>query len=866
MAARRYYWAMRAAILGFVAGAAWLHQQPVLPARPWLLLSLAAVASLLLLTVLLLRATTRGEAPVDADAANWRLRWWRGLALGALKAACVAVLGGMLGYYWAAALAQRALEPALVKEDEGRDFMLVGTIDNLPYVFDGGVRFNFAVEHAGNPSRGGLQNGVQGAPVPPKIAVSWYANLSGAHGATQQMPPSVLPGQRWRLKVRLQRPHGNANPFGFDYELWLLEQGVRATGYVRNEGNNERLDDFVFSPMNAIERTRAALRSKIQRALEGRQYAGVIVALAIGDQRGIPQSDWQVFSRTGISHLISISGLHITMVAGLVALLATWLWRHSFFVRGAALPLILPAQKLGAIVGMAAALAYVALAGFGIPAQRTLYMLSVIALALWLDRLTSVSHVLLLAAGVTVLLDPWAVMWPGFWLSFGAVATILYASLGRPERHGSKRPAATGAVAGLHANRAIPLTWRDRLLRSLRAAAVTQYAVTIGLVPLTLLLFAQVSIISPVANAFAIPLVSLLVTPLALAGSVLPDPIGAPLLLAAHELVHALAAGLTWCSARPFAIWSAPTPEPWMFAWALIGTAWTLAPRGWPMRWLGLATWVPLLAAQPSHPSPGSLHVTAFDVGQGMALLIETAGHRLLYDTGPYYSPGSNGGNRVIVPYLRARGINRLDGIIVTHSDVDHSGGALAILESVRTGWMLSSLGEAHPIAKAAPQHSHCQAGQKWEWDGVRFEMLHPTAESYANRTLKPNARGCTLMIHAGRHALLLPADIEAAQEAELLSRAPTTLQADILLVPHHGSGTSSTPAFLQAVQPQHVIFQLGYRNRYRHPRADVVERYRQLGASLNRTDDSGAITVQLGESLTVTKFREEHARYWYAR
>ena len=205
--------------------------------------------------------------------------------------------------------------------------------------------------------------------------------------------------------------------------------------------------------------------------------------------------------------------------------------------------------------------------------------------------------------------------------------------------------------------------------------------------------------------------------------------------------------------------------------------------------------------------------------------------------------------------------------MIVTHSDADHSGGALAILESVRTDWVLSSLGEGHPIAKAAPLHRHCEAGQKWQWDGVRFEMLHPTAESYANHALKPNARGCTLMIRAGAYAILLPADIEAAQEAELVARDGDALRANVLLVPHHGSGTSSTPPFLQAVQPQTAIFQLGYRNRYHHPRADVVERYRQLGASLDRTDESGAILLQLGQNdITVTKYREEHARYWYGR
>jgi len=834
-----------------------LHQQADLPAHPW-----AALAVVVLGSALVLGLSLAGDPADTRDAPNaaWRRNWWLGLARAAVRAACVGVLGGLLGFYWAAALAQRALEPQLAKADEGGDFIVVGTIDNLPYVFDGGLRFNFAVESA------------EPAQLPPKIALSWYANTrapsvaASASAQEQAAVPQVLPGERWRLKVRLQRPHGNANPYGFDYELWLLEQGVRATGYVRYEGKNEKLDSFVFTPMNAVERARAALRGKIQRALEGRPYAGVIVALAIGDQRGIPQSDWQIFNRTGISHLISISGLHITMIAGMVALLATWLWRRSFFVRGAALPLILPAQKLGAAVGMTAALIYVALAGFGIPAQRTLYMLSVIAAALWLDRLTSITHVLALAAGITVLFDPWAVMWPGFWLSFGAVGVILYASVGRPERHSSKRPQIPGEPVGPHANRAIPLTRRDRLLRGLRGAAVTQYAVTIGLVPLSMLLFAQISVISPLANTFAIPLVSLLVTPLALAGSVLPDPLGVPLLLLAHELVRGLAAALTWCSARPFAVWSAPVPAGWMFAWALAGTLWMLAPRGWPMRWLGAATWYPLLAAQPTSPPPGELRVIAFDVGQGMALLLETASHRLLYDTGPYYSPGANGGNRVIAPYLRARGINRLDGIIVTHGDADHSGGALSVMESVKADWMLSSLSERHPIAQAAPNHRHCVAGQRWSWDGVSFEILHPTAESYGIPSLKPNARGCTLMVRAGGNGVLLPADIEAAQEAELVARAGPQLRAEVLLAPHHGSGTSSTHAFLQAVQPQHAIFQLGYRNRYRHPRADVVERYRRIDTSIYRTDDAGAIEFKLGLNITVTKYRQYHARYWYGK
>jgi competence protein ComEC len=810
---------MRMALIGFAVGAACLQMQAALPS----LLVMALAFGLLMVLLLVWRYIARRFSPVMR-------------ALAALVVGCVA------GFFWAAWLAQRALAPELALADEGRDMRIVGTVDNLPYKFSQGVRFNFAVESA------------DGA-LPPKIALSWY---SGYRDQVTEVP-DIQPGERWQLTVRLQRPHGNANPYNFDYEAWLLEQGVRATGYVRVARDNQRLDSFVFSAGNVIEHSRAVLRQRILDALPGKPYAGVIVALVVGDQRGIDQADWQVFNRTGIGHLISISGLHITMVAGLFALAAFTLWRCSFFTR-AQLPLLLPAQKVAALVGAAVALLYVLLAGFGVPAQRTLYMLMVVAAALWFNRLTSVSHVLCTALGVVLVIDPWAVLWPGFWLSFSAVAVILYATVGRtvPVTHA---PPAGADPAAAHVP--IPPTYRERFWLALRVGAHTQYAVTLGLVPLTMLLFGQVSVVSPLANAVAIPLISLVVTPLALIGSMLPAVLAVPVLTLAHWLVELLALCLQWFSAMRYAVWSAPQPPFWLFCWAMFGTIWLLAPRGWPVRWLGLATWIPLLAAEPTHPAPGRMTVTAFDVGQGMALLIETSGHRLLYDTGPAYSPESNAGNRVILPYLRARGISALDGMIVSHSDADHSGGALSVLEGVRTGWVLSSLSPQHAIAQAAGQHVHCAAGQRWRWDGVDFEILHPQADSYTSHALKANARSCALKLTAGGKSILLAGDIEAEQEAQLLDRAAGQLQADVIIAPHHGSGTSSTYAFLQAVKPQLALFLVGHRNRYRHPKQEVVERYLRLGVACLRTDQSGAITLEFGDSITTSAYRRDTARYW---
>ncbi|MDQ2820522.1 MAG: DNA internalization-related competence protein ComEC/Rec2 [Pseudomonadota bacterium] len=782
---------MRCAILGFVAGAALLQTFAALPADAVLI----ALASSALLA----------------------LTWYRHLVV-------QIVVGTVFGLCWAALLAGLALAPHLAIADEGRDLTIVGTVDSLPYAFAQGARFNFLVEHVIG----------DGAVLPPKIALAWYAS------ATDQ-PAVIQPGERWRVTVRLQRPHGNANPGGFDYEVWLLEQGVRATGYIRPAAGDRRIDAFVPRFGTLVERCRAMLRDRILLALAGRPYAGVIVALVIGDQRSIPQSDWEVFNRTGIGHLISISGLHITMIAGLAALLASMLWRRSFFTH-AQLPLLLPAQKVAALAGAAVAVLYVLLAGFGVPAQRTLYMIVVVAAALWCGRIARVSHVLCTALGVVVLLDPWAPLWPGFWLSFGAVAAILYASSGRV------RSPARG--------------WRA----AFQAGAHTQYVVTLALAPMTMLLFAQVSLASPLANAFAIPLLSFVVTPLALLGSLAPAPMSTGLLLAAHGVVQAMAWLLELLSGMRWAVWTAPAAGFSTCVLAIAGVLWMLAPRGWPLRWLGALAWLPLLAQLPGHPAAATFTVTAFDVGQGMALLVETEHHRLLYDTGPAYSPESNGGSRVIAPYLHARGIAALDGLIVSHSDVDHVGGALALLQAVQIDWVASSLWLNHPVVLAAHRHVRCLAGQHWRWDGIDFTILHPGAASYDNAQLKANGRSCTLRISNGTRSVLLAGDIEAVQEGQLVRDHPGQLHADVLLAPHHGSGTSSTEAFLNAVHPMDAIFQVGFRNRYKHPKRSVWDRYGEHGIARWRTDETGAVTVDVGASVALSSYRATHLRYWYNR
>ncbi len=798
---------MRSVILAWVVGCYALQQQAQLPPHPYWILAL--------LGLLALGGLVRP---------HWFKRWYCRLPL--------AVAGG---FFWAASLATWVLHTELPTNLEGKNIVLRGTVSGLPYRFEGGVRFQFDVEQALNTANA-ANTATTPLKVPGHVVLGWYG---------EQL---VLPGERWELTVRLQRPHGQANPYGFDYELWLLEQGIRATGYVREDEPNRRLQDFVFSPGNSLALARERLRQRIFAALPDARYASVLVALVLGDQRAVSQADWVLFSRTGISHLVSISGLHITMIAGLFASLLGALWRRSFFTR-AQLPLLLPAQKVAALAAVLSGVAYVALAGFGVPAQRTLIMLSVAALALWLGRTSSASHVLCSALGVVVLLDPWAVMAPGFWLSFGAVGLIFYASTGR---------------VGAAMNEA---NW---LWANLKNALHTQYVVTLGLLPLTVFLFNQFSIVGPAANALAIPVISFIVTPLALLGSIAPGPLCPWLLWLAHAVFAVLAQCLQWLSHGSLAVWSAPQPAVWMFVLACIGIIWLLAPRAWPARWAGPLLCLPLFLNRPTQPPPGALWVTAFDIGQGNALLLETAHHRLMYDTGTAYSPLSDGGNRVLVPYLKARGIQSLDGLMVSHRDLDHVGGALSLLQSLPVAWLSSSLEWEHPVIAAAARHQRCLAGQHWTWDGVQFELLHPTPEIYADPRAKPNAHSCTLKVTTSQGSILLAADIEAAQEAQLLETSRARLPATVLLAPHHGSGTSSTPEFLQAVQPQWALFQVGYRNRYRHPKAEVFERYRSMGIGRLRTDETGAIELRfeanLGSKPIWSSYRATHARYWYGR
>ena len=525
---------------------------------------------------------------------------------------------------------------------------------------------------------------------------------------------------------------------------------------------------------------------------------------------------------------MSISGLHVTMVSGLVLALAHWLWR-----RNSRLMLWLPARKAAVLFGLAAALGYTLLAGFAVPAQRTLYMIAVTAIALWFGATSPVSAVLAVALLVVLLLDPWAVLAPGFWLSFGAVALIMYVTVGR----------------------IVPAHW-------LKNWAAVQWAVTLGLVPPLLVMFQQVSIVSPLANGVAIPVVSLIVVPLTLLGMVLPFDF---LLHAAHLVMGWCMLLLEWLNGMPDSVWQQQVPPGWTVLAAVVGIAWLLLPRGFPARWLGAVAFLPLFLVTPPRLADGEVKLTVLDVGQGLAVVAQTRHHALLYDTGPAFGPGADSGTRIIIPYLRASGIRRLDGLIVSHDDIDHSGGAASVLQALPVAWLLTSLPDMDPLPLEAEAAVRCHSGQEWEWDGVRFEVLGPMRESYEDVKVKDNDRSCVLKIATRGGHILLPADIERRAERELLDQRGTGLFADVLVAPHQGSRTSSTPEFVENVNPQVVVFPVGYRNRFGHPHQEVVERYRAIGARIYRTDRDGALTLVFTQagSLRIEPFRAVYRRYW---
>ena len=708
-----------------------------------------------------------------------------------------------VGALWTTAHIHMRLADWLPVEYQGSDFTVSGWVDGFPNDSGGQVSFPLRVE-AGEP----------GDIVPARLRLTWY----------DPPPDAVEPGSVLDLVVRLKRPRGLVNPGGFDYARWLFQEGYGATGYVR-QGSPASHESGGIARQWLM--ARAQLAESIQAAAMSKDAAALQTALSIGERFGFKDSHWRTLQRTGTSHLVAISGLHVGLVAGLIFLLGRW----------AALRMPTAAAsrsaELAACASLLAAGLYAALAGFTVPTQRALIMLAVAQLALVGRRSVSMSSGLSAAVLLVLAWDPAAPLSASFWLSFIAVALLW--QLARLEYSHAAERGAWRPVAGV---------------------ARVQWYMSLGLVPVTALFFNEVSLISPFVNVIAIPLFSFVLVPLTLVAAALAHVHGV-----GEYLVAFAGFPLQWSWNMLTAVgewpWSSvllSPPPGWVLAAAALGTLAAMATWPLPARNLAWLALVPVLWWEPARPDRGGAVVDVLDVGHGLAVLVETRSHTLLYDAGALYRSGFDTGREIVVPAMRAKAWESLDTVVVSHGDNDHAGGVPAVLESYPDAQVLMG-----PDVEL-PGGEICRTGQAWTWDEVHFEVLHPGPEFHH----RGNDSSCVLRIATAAGSLLLTGDVESAGERALMANA-ASLASEVVVVPHHGSATSSSAALVAATAPGHALVSTGYLNHWGFPKPQVIKRWQDAGAAMVSTGDAGAVrvTFELGEPVQVQGQRARQRRYW---
>jgi len=725
-------------------------------------------------------------------------------------AACVAIchrygdrvpLWFVLGFAWTIVRADGWLDARLPVSLHGRDFVVTGTIGDLPRVGADGTRFEFRIERAE----------LDGEPIalggPARLA--WYDDA-----------PVLEACSRWRLVLRLRPPRGLVNPGHGDSERNAAQRGRVAVGYVRRSNVNAKLDD---GAANCIDRTRAHIVAAIDRELDMGTAATLLRALAVGDQSGIVEADWRVLRATGIGHLIAISGLHVGMFAAFGAWLARRAWKcwPRLVTR-------LPGPLVEAPVALLCAFGYGLLAGMGLPTLRTLLMIAIALVARFARRGSSVPQALGLAALAVVAWDPLAVLSAGFWLSFAGVAILL--AVTTPV--GDERPA-----------------WRDM--------PRAQLWLSLSLLPLSVWFFGQASLVGPLANLVAVPWISFIVVPVTVAASLLlmiAPALGVPLLHLAELSLRPCWWLMKTMADWPFAQSGFPDAPAWSFALALVGLAWLALPRGVPLRGCGVILVLPMLLPARAPLATGDFSVTMLDVGQGLAVLVRTQDHALVYDTGARHPGGFDVGEAIVVPSLRALGVHALERIVVSHGDNDHAGG----VEAVHLAFPRAAITAGEPARLRLPAEP-CSERETWSWNDVGFHLLPPPSAAG-----KGNDRSCVLLVSGPHGSLLLTGDISARIEPAIAADVGTVPRPLLASVPHHGSRTASSAAFLDALKPDEAWISAGHRNRFGHPHADVVARYRERGIRLESTAFSGCLERRFArDGGGVRRCREMRGAWW---
>lgn len=664
---------------------------------------------------------------------------------------------------------------------------------------------------------------------------------------------NVLPGQVWRAALVLKRVHSASNPAGFDYEAFMFQKNIRAMGKVR--GVPKLISDDPYSALSVmVARSRHNIRQAMRKSLGDARYAPVMIALAIGDQDSVESSDWEIFNKTGITHLVSISGSHVTMLAAFGGLSMLWLWRR---IRLGSIQVCekIPSSEIASYAALIIALIYCLLAGWGVPARRTFFMLLAIGIAKRMRMIISPVGILSLAAIFVTLLDPWSPLATGFWLSFGAVLVLFSVS--------------TQALKQISQQSGIK-KWFSVLKESFRL----QWLITLAMTPVLAFLFHQVPLVSMFANALAIPVMTFVVTPLALLTALIALLPGFERLAEyfgwlGNFSMSCLMWPVTWLSEARWSMWNISAMPIWLLGLAIVGVLWSLLPPGIPHRWTGWCLLFPALVWRADRPDQGEWTLLALDVGQGSAVLVATAGHHLLFDTGPRMTH-TDAGQRVILPALRALSIDKLDALVVSHADTDHAGGLVSLAKSINLHKIYTSFDLPLWLKRTSPAFrlsnstlsERCKKGLHWEWDGVIFTFLHPQGSSHPPG--KKNADSCVLHVSGKYHSALLSGDIGIHEET-ILHDLLKSFRTDVVIVPHHGSSTSSSETFIRALGASHAIIQAGFLNRFKHPDPSVIQRWEHANTQVWRTDRDGALRVNsTGEQLRLEAYRQKFRRYWH--
>ncbi len=701
----------------------------------------------------------------------------------------------VIGLLWGVHFSSIRLADRLPEYLQGQLVQIEGKVVGLPQYDEKRVRFDFA------PIK-------PIATLPEKIRLSWYF--------PQQ---KIATGQRWQFTVKLKPPHGLYNPAGFDYEQWLFIQNIGATGYVRSKPIPRliSIDPYWFSFSGFRQKIADTLRISVKQT----EYLGIIKALTIGDRHDMSSQQWDVFRNTGTVHLLAISGLHIGLISALIYFLVL---KIAIFFN------VISPQKIASASAIIVAVCYSALAGFSLPTQRALLMLVIIMVAMNWQRNVRPVNTLILTLSMILIVDPLAVLSAGFWLSFLAVAMIVYSLAGRLGKAGY---------------------WETTLK--------IHWVTAVGLSPLLLYYFQQVSVIAPIANLITVPVVSLLIVPLCLIAVLLMFfslPAAQVVLLSVEKLLDGLLLVLSSMAELSFSTISFSTAPFYAIVLALLAVFILLSPRGMPARYLGLVMLLPLFFTDVVRPKSGVVVMTVLDVGQGLSAVIETTNHVLVFDTGAKHSEQYDMGKSVVIPFLKAKAWSKIDTLLISHGDNDHIGGAEAILEVFMVDKTVSSV--PYMLERFSP--SLCESGQSWVWDQVKFEMLSPPIDVLAGE----NNNSCVLKVSAEQGSFLLTGDIEKEAEQWLVNNKAQQLASDFLLAPHHGSKTSSTKVFLKAVMPSSILIPSGYKNRFSFPHKEVLHRYHDISAKVFNTADHGALIVQLkNHHYEVSSYRAKQGKYW---